>query len=286
MIFFFMNLSKNLTEISAIKIEKLFEWMNKGDKESLNRIFDMLKNDPCELVRHEAAFALGECISDKSIEVLKEVFEKDNSIVVKHECLMSLGTIGNKEDLEFIKKHLENPLFEVSCSARIAMDRIIQEEDFENEVEANIELYIKRLLDFKSTTQNDRIQILFQLMNIADEKSIDAIYECLIKDPCRVVRHEAGFVLGEIGTEKAVNYLISAIENENTAIVIHECLFALGTTGNESSLEFIEKYLNHENYVISESAKIAIDRIKILKNPYRGPKHYEYLKNEHTRANN
>ena len=88
----------NLNTNSAIKIESFFTLMNYADEESLNALYFSLQNDPCELVRHEAAFALGECIADKTRKILKDVFEKDSSTVVKHECLMSLGTIGTKED--------------------------------------------------------------------------------------------------------------------------------------------------------------------------------------------
>jgi HEAT repeat protein len=68
---------------------------------------------------------------------------------------------------------------------------------------------------------------------------------------------------------------MKGIENEQTPIVIHEALFALGTSGNKKALEFIKKYENNENYVISESAKIALDRINLLKNPYSCKKYFE-----------
>ncbi len=268
---------RNLKTPSYLKIESFFTLMNYADQDSLNALYFSLQNDPCELVRHEAAFALGECIADETRKILKEVFQKDSSIVVKHECLMSLGTIGTKEDLEFIKKQITNPLFEVSCSAKIAIDRINQNEDFEHNVKLNTSKYIVKLFDYKNSSQNDRIQILFQLMTIADEKSIDAIGKCLKEDICRIVRHEAAFVLGEIANQKAVEYLIYICKTEKTPIVIHEILFALGTTGNKLAIEFIQNYTNDKNYVISESAKIALDRINLLKKPYKGPEHFKYL---------
>ena len=134
-----------------------------------------------------------------------------------------------------------------------------------------------KLFDYKNSSQNDRIQILFQLMTIADEKSIDAIGKCLKEDICRIVRHEAAFVLGEIANQKAVEYLIDICKTEKTPIVIHEILFALGTTGNKLAIKFIQNYINDKNYVISESAKIALDRINLLKKPYKGPEHFKYL---------
>lgn len=273
-----LNIVKNTDLFEAyLRIENLFNLMNIGDEESLEGIFYSLKNDPCELVRHEAAFCLGETASLKAVDELFFVLNSnEKSEVVIHECLMSLGTIADKKSISHIEKFLHNEKFEISCSARIAIDRILQNENFEVEVSNNIDKYIKELFDYNLSNQNRRIQILFQLMKIADEKSTFAIYRCLKEDICRVVRHEAAFCLGEIASELAVDLLKSAILEEKTAIVIHEGLFALGTSGNLNALSFIEKYLEDENYIISMSAKIAIDRVKKLKNPYRGVVYYNY----------
>ena len=274
-----ITLIKDNTMPSYLKIENLFYLMNIADDESLNVIFDVLRNDPCELVRHEAAFCLAEMASERSREVLKECFKNDLSAIVKHECLISLGTIGDRDlDLDFYSDEILNDLdYEVSCSAKIGRDRLLQENFFDDFLEKR-EDYEELLFDYKNTSQNDRIQILFQLMNVSDDRAVDLIYDVLKKDICRVVRHEAAFILGEIGTEKSVKLLMDGIENEKTEIVIHEGLFALGTSGRRECLIFISNYLDHPSYVISESAKIAMDRIEKLKTPYRGTKEFEDLK--------
>lgn len=268
------ELLNNLTP-NYKKIEIIFELMNIGDEQSLDILFEVIKKDFCELVRHEAIFALGEMgPSKKSLNFLKQTLEIDDSLVVKHECLMSIGTIGSKEDIFFLEQFIQDSKFEISCSAKIAIDRINQIEDFESDVKNNLEYYITKLFDYKNSNQNDRVQILFQLMRIGDEICLNAILKCLKEDPCRIVRHEAGFVLGEVGTQKAVEYMIKGLENETTPIVIHETLFALGTSGNKNSIKFISNFLINDNYVISESAKIALDRINYLENPYSGAKHF------------
>ena len=265
--------------LSYLKIVSIFELMNIGDLKSLNILYNTVQNEPCELVRHEAVFALGEMGSyKKSINLLKKTFENDRPIIVKHKCLITLGTIGSEDDIPFLESIQDTTNFEITCSTKIAIDRINQKEDFENLVKNDINEYSKRFFDYENSTQNERIQILFQLMRIADENSLNLILRCLKEDPCRVVRHEVGFVLGEIGTEKAVKCLIKGLESEKTEIVIHESLFALGTAKKKSALGFIEKFINHESYVISESAKIARDRILYLENPYSGARHFANLK--------
>jgi HEAT repeat protein len=257
------------------KIAHIFEVMNRSENEALDILFECIKTEPCELVAHEAVFALGEMISERTIPFLKKTLQTHPSIVVQHECLMSLGTIGTKEDISFIEPYTTHHLFEIACSAKCAIQRIKQNEDFENEVKKNVEKYCKELFDYEKSNQNRRIQILFQLMRIESPQAIEAISKCLETDPCRIVRHEAGFVLGEIGTSETIQNMAKALEKEETPIVIHETLFALGTTGKQEALPIIERYINHNNYVISESAKIAKDRVVYLKNPYSGARHFK-----------
>lgn len=272
-----LEIVNNFDSKSAFVIEGLFTLMNAGDDKSLEGIFNCMKNHPCELVRHEAAFCLGEMASEQAISVLKECYEKDKSLVVKHECLMSLGTIGREEDLDFVSDKISHVEFEVKCSAIISRDRILQTNFFDDILEKRDE-YERMLFDYKNTSQNDRIQILFKLMTIGDDRAIEIIYESLLNDPCRVVRHEGAFTLGEFKNKKATEFLMDAISKEKTGIVKHEGLFAIGTTGDKDCLNFVKKYLDDEEYIVRESAQIAVDRINLIKNPYSGILDYEEVK--------
>lgn len=266
-----MNELKELP--SYLKIAKIFELMNEGSDESLKIVMDFAKNDSCPLVRHEAVFALGEMAAPTVADFLKELVLEDESYVVKHEALVSLGTIGKEEDLEFLKSYFDDQILEVSNSAKVGYERLSSEESLEGKVKDDLDYYISRLKD-SNVLQNEKIQILFQLMLEGSEKSVDAIYWSLVNDSSSVVRHEAGFVMGEIGTERCVELMGKALELEDSPIVMHETLFGLGTSGKESALFFIERFLNHEDYVVCESAKIAKDRLLNLKNPYSGARHF------------
>jgi len=256
------------------KIADIFEIMNFSEDKALDILFKITKNDSCELVRHEAVFALGEMVSKRTIPILKDILKNDSSTFVKHECLMSLGTIGTKEDIEFLEQFSKNSKFEIGCSAKISIQRINQIEEFEQSVKKNQEKYSKELFNYKLSDQNRRIQILFQLMRIGNEKAIQSISKCLQTDICRIVRHEAAFVLGEIGTLQTIEEMKKALQKEEIPIVIHETLFALGTTGKKEALAIIESFLTNKTYGISESAKIAKERILKLKNPYSGARHF------------
>ncbi len=110
---------------SYLKIASIFELMNIGDLKSLNILYNTIQNEPCELVRYEAIFAIGEMGScRKSINLIKKTFENDKSIIVKHECLISLGTISSNKDIPFLE-NIKTSNFEIAYSTKIARDRIL-----------------------------------------------------------------------------------------------------------------------------------------------------------------
>lgn len=257
-----------------LRIAYLFELMNIADKQSVDAICNSAKNDPCELVRHEAIFALGETASLDVIEKLKTIIQTDTSDIVKHEALVSLGTLGTPKDISFIEQFCNDESEEVASSAIIAKQRINQQDDFEQKIQQNLPYYQKLLFDYQNSTQNQRIQILFQVMKKADVESVEIIGEVLCNDPCRIVRHEAGFALGEIGTEYAIEKMKESMQKEKIPIVQHETLFALGTTGKKEALPIIEEFLKHPVSAVRDSAIIGKDRINHLDEPYSGIKHF------------
>jgi len=138
------------------------------------------------------------------------------------------------------------------------------------------------ILQDLNSIQEQRIQALFQLMNIADKESLDAIVKCLREDPCEIVRHEAAFVLGETASHDIIKDLKYSIINDKSGIVKHECLLALGTIANDETIPFLEEQTLSPAKLISESAKVALQRIQVIDNPYRGPEHFKDLKKDNS----
>ncbi len=260
---------------SYLLIEKMFRLMNEGSNEAVEFLKDIAKGHPCPIVRHEAIFALGEMAVKEDVEFLKKIVEEDSDYIVKHEALVAIGTLGKNEDIPFLEKYVKNEIPEISNSALVGIQRIKDDEDYPRTVSLNPEKYVLELKNFSPGNQNRRIQILFQLMLIGDSKSVEAIAYSLENDPSSIVRHEAGFVMGEIGDDYAVKKTSYLVQKERAPIVLHETLFALGTSGKPEALKTIEEYLNHGDYLVSESAKIAKDRLLNLKNPYSGARHFK-----------
>ena len=134
-----------------------------------------------------------------------------------------------------------------------------------------------QILQSEKSLQEERIQALFQLMNIADNTSLQAIFTCLKQDPCEIVRHEAAFVLGETAAHDAIKMLKWAVDEDPSGIVKHEALLALGTIADKEVVPFLEEKTLSKVKLISESAKIALQRIQIIPKPYRGPEEFDHL---------
>ena len=96
------------------------------DEEAWGKDFfiKVLKNDDNELVRHEAAFSLGQMSYSSAIPPLIDSTLNDPSMFVRHEAAIALGVVGNKEAKETLQKALNDPDKPVVESAVVALSNI------------------------------------------------------------------------------------------------------------------------------------------------------------------
>jgi len=95
-----------------------------GGEDKIPYIAKVLKNDQNELVRHEAAFSLGQMSYSSSIAPLADATLNDPSMFVRHEAAIALGVVGNKEAKETLIKALNDPDMPVVESAVVALSNI------------------------------------------------------------------------------------------------------------------------------------------------------------------
>lgn len=120
----------------------------------------------------------------------------------------------------------------------------------------------KVILD-KKAQKDDRIQAAFCLENAGDEASIRALAKAMFTDPSPIVRHECAFSLGETAAPKLAGpALVQAVEQDTSVFVRHEALMALGTLGDKSFVPFVKRFLKDPEPAVSESAEIALQRLK------------------------
>jgi HEAT repeat protein len=84
----------------------------------------VLKFDENALVRHEAAFSLGQLGYTDGIAALAESVRSDTSFFVRHEAAVALGVIGSEEARKTLNDALNDENEEVRQSAVIALANI------------------------------------------------------------------------------------------------------------------------------------------------------------------
>ena len=95
-----------------------------GGEDKVPHIAQVLKHDENELVRHEAAFSLGQMCLSSGISPLAESTLNDPSMFVRHEAAIALGVIGSKEAKDALEKALNDPDKPVVESAVVALSNI------------------------------------------------------------------------------------------------------------------------------------------------------------------
>ena len=95
-----------------------------GGEDKVPHVAQVLKNDVNELVRHEAAFSLGQMCLSICIPALADATLHDPSMFVRHEAAIALGVIGSKEAKAVLEKALNDPELPVVESAVVALSNI------------------------------------------------------------------------------------------------------------------------------------------------------------------
>ena len=95
-----------------------------GGEDVVPHVASVLKNDSNELVRHEAAFSLGQMCLRSGIPPLEDATRNDPSLFVRHEAAVALGVIGSQDAKETLQKALEDPSEQVRDSAVVALSNL------------------------------------------------------------------------------------------------------------------------------------------------------------------
>ena len=95
-----------------------------GGEDKVPHIAKVLKYDENELVRHEAAFSLGQMCFSSGVKPLVDATLNDTSMFVRHEAAIALGVIGSNEAKNALEKALNDPDKPVVESAVVALSNI------------------------------------------------------------------------------------------------------------------------------------------------------------------
>jgi len=100
----------------------MFSLRNNGSRGAVLALCTGLK-DPSPLFRHEVAYVLGQLMHPASIDALKlRIEDNTEHEMVRHEAAEALGAIGTSECVEFLQKYAADDTIMLRESCEIALD--------------------------------------------------------------------------------------------------------------------------------------------------------------------
>ncbi|EPX73118.1 deoxyhypusine hydroxylase [Schizosaccharomyces octosporus yFS286] len=111
----------------------MFRLRNIGTKEAIAALVEGFE-DPSALFRHEIAFVFGQMVDPHSVPALIEVLENTQEVdMVRHEAAEALGGIATEECLPVLEKYSKDSVPVVAESCAVALDMIKHEQSGELE---------------------------------------------------------------------------------------------------------------------------------------------------------
>ena len=234
------------------RIQAVFGLLKDESPEAFAALSKTLTDDPSPIVRHEAAYVLGEKGTEEAITCLIQSIKHDPNDFVVHEAALALGNTRDQRAKEVLEELLNHHKQDVIQTAQIALDRLQPIEITDAE---------KVILDLEQRPE-DRIQASFLLMSEGSLKSVQVLLDALYQEVNPIVKHEIIFSLGETAADIVVPELCNIIEEGGNRFVVHEAALALATLGDLKAETAISSLLNHPNPDVAETAEIALLRLK------------------------
>ncbi|KAH9411181.1 hypothetical protein HK407_07g11730 [Ordospora pajunii] len=259
-------------EISIAKrMRALFYLRNETTPESVSAIAGGFG---CKsvLLKHEAAYVLGQMCMDESKDVLMRVLsDEDEDEIVRHEAGEALGNFELSEDiLQILDRYSQHARKPISETCYIAGMNIRERGCSKGEIskhgsrdpappmEGNFEDARRILLDM-SECMYRRYQAMFFLRDLGSADAVHALGEAM-NDCSALFKHEISFVFGQMRNKESIPYLVEKMNDANEhGMVRHECAEALGAIGNSVALEALVKHIEDPCDILRESVEVAVD---------------------------
>lgn len=234
-----------------------------GDASAIEPLRQILLDETeDEIVRHEAAEALAALRSDDSEAMVTELtaVAKDScSEALRHTCQLALaGLEQGKREEEAGRPAL--PLCVCQYSSKDPAEGLA------NATEKDIPWAASRLAD-DSLPLFERYQGMFTLRNVGGDGAVESLAKMLLSDTSSaVLRHEVAFVLGQMADETSTKALVEALAHiEEHGMVRHEAAIALGHIGTESAEEALRQYSKDPDLLVAQSCEVALATIEYWK---------------------
>jgi len=145
-----------------------------------------------------------------------------------------------------------------------------QPEAAEQAMEAMDEAQLGAVLLDRAAKIGARMRAVFFLRTKGGEPAVEQLCKALaeLKGDSSLLRHELAYCIGQLQLPSAVPTLCQVLrDTEDCPVVRHESAEALAAIGDVSTpvtLEILEEFCNDARPEVSETCKIAVDRVKML----------------------
>lgn len=246
---------------------------NPGMKQTVPVLIKMLKED-VTLVRSRIAWALGKIGDERTINPLILALNDEEPDVRKN-ATRSLGDMMVFDAIPTLVNKLEDTSWEVRSESIVVLEHLgwvpssekeevlslIAKEKWEKLLEQeNID---EQLLEYfiDDPDKDVRSKIAWILGEIRSNSSVTLLFNLLMNDNFQDVKEQAASAIAKIGGNEGLTLLKQALESENW--FIRKCATsALGYSRDILVVDILENLLEDDNRFISESAKVALERIK------------------------
>lgn len=239
------------------------------------------------LLKHEAAYVLGQMQREESIPILEKLLENENEIV-RHEAGEALGNYLNKNCAEICAKYLSDENTPVRETCYLATKKY--EEFLKNATDTKTDAELKNKINLKQSKISTfdsydpafpynketleelaaiylnpkeclykRYKAMFSLRDMKTKEAVDVLGQGF-GDDSDLYKHEIAFVFGQMRMKESVKYLIKTLDDKTQhGMVRHECAEALGAIGTKDAFEALQKHINDDVDVVRESVEVALD---------------------------
>jgi deoxyhypusine monooxygenase len=250
------------------KMRALFTLRNIDTDESAIAIEGALSHASV-LLKHECVYVLGQMVRACSVKKLVSLLEnKDEDEIVRHEAAEALGNYESEDHVRVLERFVDDESTPVRESCIVAIEKIrAHDKNMEVVFSSRDPAYplAMQLKDaeryFTDPTQSlyKRYQIMFHLRNLMTEEAVEILVKGF-SDDSALFKHEIAFVLGQMEMAEATTHLIKVLADESQhGMVRHECAEALGAIGTEQAKKALEPFLTSKVDIIRESVEVALD---------------------------
>lgn len=276
----------------AVRMRSIFALKSHEGPRAVETLAASMRGDSSILVKHEAAYCLGQMRDVSALPHLEESLRDEvEDAVVRHEAAEAMGAIGDSSVLPVLDAFSDDthPV-EVYETCRLSASRIRLIQGAKNsggaakaaEGEADSaaafgsvdpapplaasgkELSVAGLcttLCDASLDMFERYRAMFALRNVGGGDAVQALCEGMRSDSkSALFRHEVAFVLGQLQSPESVSTLSEFLQDTSEhEMVRHEAAEALGSIATPESRDILWRFRADANAVVRESVAVALD---------------------------